>query len=273
MRWRLASLALIVLAAWLLAACGGKDGDAEPAATPSESSEVAAAPAEPRLPTVSAIADAETSEDAPDDASIEDDYGDDGAASAEQATDAAYDPLYGEGGQAEAAPATATAAPQPTVAAATPTPPPSPVAGYRLRVPRLAVDAVMIDLGVDANGVIEVPLEAQTVSWYRFTSLPGQAGNTLLGGHITWRGATAVFRYLEDVEAGDEIFIDTPSGETLHYIVEEVWWAEPNTSEDVRRVIGTRSGRETVTLFTCGGVWDTTNREYSHRRVVTAVRV
>lgn len=206
-----------------------------------------------------------------------------------QATaDATADEIDGTaaGSSADAA-GTSTPSPSPSGTTAPPTvqpqaaapPPPtptalqSPVAGYRLRVPSLGVSATMTDLGVDDAGVMEVPLEAQLVGWYRFTSLPGQPGNVLLGGHITWHGATAVFRYLESMSPGDTIYIDTPDGQTLQYVVQEAWWAQPYSITDVRRVIGTRSGPETVTLFTCGGTWDSADREYSHRRVVTAVRV
>ena len=170
--------------------------------------------------------------------------------------------------------AAATASPTAVVAQAPPPPPPaSGIEGYRLRVPRLGIDAFMLDLGVDDDGVMEVPREAQTVAWYRFTSVAGEPGNILLGGHITWGGATAVFRYLEEMSDGDEVFIDTTSGETIHYVVRETWWADPYAINDVRKVIGTRIGQQSITLFTCGGVWNTDAREYSHRRVVTAYRV
>ena len=251
---------------------------------------------EPTLPGADAIADAE-------DASVEEATVSEGlregppaaAASQQSDTEAAdgYDssqagtaPAAGAqpADQASSAPdaqpaATAQAAPaaSPTaVVAQAPPPPPPPVSGiegYRLRVPRLGIDAFMLDLGVDDDGVMEVPREAQTVAWYRFTSVPGEAGNILLGGHITWGGVTAVFRYLEEMSDGDEVFVDTPSGETIHYVVRETWWADPYAINDVRKVIGSRIGQQSITLFTCGGIWNTDAREYSHRRVVTAYRV
>ena len=246
----------------------------------------------PRLPSAAAIAEAEggavaadASTDTPAPAddppatvaqSAPDPYaeGDDGYSAASSSEPA---PAATAAAQEEEQPAAAEQAAQPAPAVApAPQPPPAPVSvieGYRLRVPRLGIDAFMIDLGVDDQGVMEVPREAQTVAWYRFTSVPGEPGNILLGGHITWGGATAVFRYLEEMTNGDQIFIDTPSGETIHYVVRETWWADPYARQDVRRVIGGRSGSQSITLFTCGGIWSTDAREYSHRRVVTAVRV
>ena len=274
----------IALLVWGLAGGGdaGPDGPVQIAG---------AEPEEPRLPSPDAIADAEDDAATPRDAAAVaasdsdltydtyDTYDTEAAAAAGSSPPAASgadgSDATTDGSGADAA----DARPRPTSAVASaPRPPPprepaSPVAGYRLRVPSLGVSAIMIDLGVDATGVMEVPLEAQAVAWYRFTSLPGEDGNILLGGHITWRGATAVFRYLEEMEAGDQVIIDTPSGESLRYVVREAWWAQPYEQSDVRRVIGSRSGEQTVTLFTCGGIWDTDAREYSHRRVVTAVRI
>lgn len=236
-----------------------------------------AEPEAPRLPSPDAIAAAEQDSDADTDAAAATRDGEDDADGAVVAAPAqqpaAADSSDGaDDTDASPAPSPSSVAPAPQPPTPTPTPA-SPVDGYRLRVPSLGVNAIMIDLGVDQDGVMEVPLEAQTVAWYRFTSRPGEPGNTLLGGHITWGGVTAVFRYLEEMEAGDVVIIDTPDGESLRYVVREAWWAEPYEQSDVRRVIGSRSGEETVTLFTCGGIWDTDAREYSHRRVVTAVRV
>jgi LPXTG-site transpeptidase (sortase) family protein len=285
-----AAVVAIVIGALVIASLGRGSDDAAPGPT---GQTAGAEPDAPRLPSPDAIAAAEDGDADP--ASTEDADAGTGAsedtvavASAPQpAADEASDGADASGAAAaedasaeETADDSSTEASPPpanALAQAPPAPPPapdpaSPVEGYRLRVPSLGVNAIMIDLGVDANGAMEVPLEAQTVAWYRFTSMPGEPGNILLGGHITWRGVTAVFRYLEEMEAGDEVYIDTPGGETIRYVVREAWWAQPYEQADVRRVIGTRSGQQTVTLFTCGGIWDTNSREYSHRRVVTAER-
>jgi len=68
----------------------------------------------------------------------------------------------------------------------------------RLRVPALAIDAEIIPVGVTAVGDYEVPPASQ-VGWYRFGSVPGEAGSAVLAAHIAWDGVDGVFRHLADL--------------------------------------------------------------------------
>lgn len=120
------------------------------------------------------------------------------------------------------------AAPAPSPAAASPpvTPSFSPTAlaaappipdGYRVRVPRLAIDLPITE------GVIERDIDQQrTPEGYAFhlpgTSVPGRGGNTFLYAHAR----IGMFLSLWNARVGDDVTIATPDGGTLHYVVREV---------------------------------------------------
>ncbi len=172
--------------------------------------------------------------------------------------------------------------PEPTVAPATPstgsaatTPrPPTPRAApavVRVRIPALGVDAPILQMGVDAAGVMEIPQSPSTVAWYGFTALPGSSGNAVMAGHVTWGGARAVFYQLQNLRAGDAIEVQTGEG-GIRYAVQRTYLVRPEEA-DIAHIIGPRDGPQTLTLITCGGTFDSSAREYDHRVIVFATRI
>lgn len=163
--------------------------------------------------------------------------------------------------------------------AATPNIVPTPVAPstsasastVRLEIPAIGVDARVIRMGIDGNGVMEVPRDGELVAWYEFTSQPGAPGNAVMSAHLNYRGSIAVFWRLDDLDSGDRITV-VADGERLDYVVSSTYLVRPEDA-DLREILGGRSGPETITLITCGGVWDAAEREYDHRVIVRATRV
>lgn len=169
----------------------------------------------------------------------------------------------------EPTPAVATSTP--TSASATAAPGPRPSASVRLQIPAIGVDAGVIRMGLDANGVMEVPYNGQLVAWYDFTSVPGAPGNAVMSAHLDYRGSTAVFWRLSELEDGDRVTV-LMEDEPIEYVVSRVYLTRP-AEANLREILGGRSGPQTLTLITCGGVWDSAEGEYDHRVIVQATRV
>jgi LPXTG-site transpeptidase (sortase) family protein len=141
----------------------------------------------------------------------------------------------------------------------------------RVRIPALAVDAPVLQMGIDAAGAMEVPQSPTTVAWYGFAATPGSAGNAVMAAHVTWGGARAVFNQLHALRAGDIIEVRTAAGD-LRYAVQRTYLVRPEEA-DVAAIVGPREGPQTLTLITCGGSFDSSIREYDHRVIVFATRV
>ena len=79
------------------------------------------------------------------------------------------------------------------------------------------------------------------------TSLPigGENTNCVIAGHRGWRGAS-YFRYITELEAGDEVIITNLWGE-LRYTVVDTRVIAPN---DVKQIL-IQEDRELLTLLTC----------------------
>ena len=162
---------------------------------------------------------------------------------------------------------TATAAPEPTVA---PTVAPEvPIA--RLVIPSIRVNAPVTPRGVSADGVMEDPKGPTEVAWYTFSALPNRPGNIVMAGHVDYINyGAAVFYSIGKLKQGDEIRIDLQNGETATYRVTSVTLYDEATAP-VAEIVGP-TDVETVTLITCGGVFNRALREYESRTVVKAER-
>lgn len=187
--------------------------------------------------------------------------------------------IYGSAEPAAAPTVAAAAPPAPeptsvgssTVATSPPPNSPRPVPDVRLEIPAIGVNAWVIRMGLDQNGVMEVPRNAQLVAWYDFTSVPGAPGNAVMSAHLDYRGSTAVFWRLGDLTVGDRISVIL-EGESVDYVVSNIYSTRPEDA-DLREIIGGRTGATTLTLITCGGIWDAAEGEYDQRVIVQAKRV
>src|SRR3989442_1325534 len=79
-------------------------------------------------------------------------------------------------------------------------PPAAPSALGRLVISAIGVDAPIAVAGRDEQGRMAAPRGPAEVTWYDFTSWPGQPGNAVLAGHLNWRdGSAGVFSHLADL--------------------------------------------------------------------------
>ncbi|MBV9120663.1 MAG: class F sortase [Chloroflexi bacterium] len=141
-------------------------------------------------------------------------------------------------------------------------------AGSRLQIPSIGVDAPLITLGVDRDGVMQVPDNGRDVAWYNFSAPPGSAGNAVLAGHVdTATSTTAVFSRLKDLKPGDKLDI-AGAGKQIDY---EVFWSKqwPDATAPLALILG-NAPSATLTLITCAGTWDRSAQNYSDRLVVRA---
>jgi sortase (surface protein transpeptidase) len=125
--------------------------------------------------------------------------------------------------------ATSAAAPTPTAtpagsatsavatAAASPTPTPPIPAGYRIQMPRLAIDLEIREGDIERDTV-----QQRTPEHYAFhlpgTGLPGGGTNSYIYAHAR----SGMFLSLWNTRVGDVVWISTPDGRALKYVVSEI---------------------------------------------------
>ena len=143
-------------------------------------------------------------------------------------------------------------------------PPAPPV---RLRIPSINVDAPVEHVGKTPSGAMDVPENVWHVAWYEPGTVPGNAGNAVLSGHLDdYRGEPTVFAYLYRLQPGDRVVITDEDEGVREFEVTKVasyGWNDAPLLE----VFGPEDEAD-LNLITCGGTWNEAAQNYSERLVV-----
>ena len=160
------------------------------------------------------------------------------------------------------------------------TPTPTPWQPVRLRIPHMSVDAPIINVGKTASGAMDAPVSKAinspywtSVFWYDLGAAPGQSGNAVIAGHVDRVGGDpAIFWTLSSLGPGDDVYITTASGQSLHFVVNRVvaYPASAPPQDAINAVFGPTTAHH-LNLITCSGVW--TGNGYDQRLVVFTTEV
>jgi LPXTG-site transpeptidase (sortase) family protein len=137
----------------------------------------------------------------------------------------------------------------------------------RLRIPSISVDAPVVEVGLLSDGTMDVPGNLWTAAWLANSALPGQPGSSVIAGH-RGIGTPAVFSHLENVRAGDMIFVSDAAGGELVYQATRVVSLDLSAATQVE-VFGPIAQSQLV-LVTCVGKYSSRTGTYDHRLVVFA---
>ena len=157
----------------------------------------------------------------------------------------------------------------------------------RLKIPTVSVDARIASRTVGRDGVMADPSGPADVVWYDLGDWPGlggkpgEGGNAIFSGHVDYdylipyagvpyRGQ-GVFSKISTLSTGDLIELEY-GGKTLRYQVVSRRQYSAGSNTDWTAVWSSKVPKDSITLYTCGGPFDTVTREYSDRVVVRAER-
>ncbi|MFG1805047.1 class F sortase [Streptomyces sp. NPDC049040] len=123
-----------------------------------------------------------------------------------------------------------------------------------LQIPAIGVDTPLMQLGLAADGTVQVPpIEAHDkAGWYRYSPTPGQIGPAVILAHVTvGTYGDGVFRDLARLRQGDRIVARLENGTAAVFTVDEVRTvAKAHFPTDA--VYGPVD-RPELRLITCGG--------------------
>ncbi len=151
----------------------------------------------------------------------------------------------------------------------------------RLVIASIGVDAKIEAVGLepDTSGADSTNAGESTVAvpgrteagWYKFGSTPGEAGATVLAGHVDLGGAEGVFWDLTELEGGSAIEVHLSDGSVANYrtIRGTDFSRDTLPSAELFR----QSGAPALHLITCGGEFNRNLGRYESNYVVTAAPV
>ena len=109
------------------------------------------------------------------------------------------------------------------------------------------------------------------LGWYEYGPAPGEAGSSVIAGHVDHDGRRGAFFGLSRLDPGAVVTIDYQDGSSRAWRV--VARRQYLKSELPVDLLFARTGAPTLTLVTCGGLYDASKRSYRDNVVVFAVPV
>ncbi|MDE1925425.1 MAG: class F sortase [Patescibacteria group bacterium] len=137
----------------------------------------------------------------------------------------------------------------------------------QLQIPKLNIDSSVLGVGLGVTGNMAVPPNFTDVGWYKYGPVPGQWGSAVIDGHVdNGLSLAGVFKRLNELSVGDDVYIVTTSGTRLHFVVTDVE-SYPYEAVPVGQVFDQADAKR-LNLITCEGSWVEGGKTYDHRLVV-----
>ena len=154
-----------------------------------------------------------------------------------------------------------------------PTATPDPFAGagspVQLEIPAIGVVSLVEQVGMTADGAMDVPKGWMNVGWYHVGFQPGQPGNAVMAGHLDSRsGGPAIFWDLSRLQPGDEAIVTYENGDRYTFAVQNIEVVPYDVQGEKVATIFGPSQTADLNLITCNGDWDRGKATYTQRLVV-----
>ena len=146
-------------------------------------------------------------------------------------------------------------------------PPSAPVA---LDIPAIGVHTPLIQLGQAADGTADVPPgePGSPAGWYQFSPTPGEAGPSVILGHVnSTLTNVGVFYRLHELKVGEQFSVTRADHTVAVFQMDRA--AEFRKDDFPTLDVYGNTNRAEIRLITCGG-YDSSSRLYTENTVVYA---
>jgi sortase A len=137
-----------------------------------------------------------------------------------------------------------------------------------ITIPKLGVNARVLQTGVTSSGALGTPSNVFDTAWYTGSAKPGQPGATLIDGHVSSWTTHGVFYGLKSLVAGDQIQIQRGDGQILTYQVVKSQTYTDNEVDMQAAMTPVVAGKSGLNLITCTGQVKPGTSEFNQRVIV-----
>jgi len=159
-----------------------------------------------------------------------------------------------------------TASPMLTSATASNIPAPAISVPMSLGVPALGIETHVMELGLNANGTVQVPPNTVEAGWYKYGPTPGRRGSAVILAHVDSYKGIGVFFYIKNLRAGNVINVTLRNHSVAHFKVNRVMEYSQKSFPDA--LVYKNHGTTVLNLVTCGGIFDHATGSYESNIVV-----
>lgn len=137
----------------------------------------------------------------------------------------------------------------------------------RLQIAAIGVDSTLMDLGLRADGTMEVPPSGFPAGWFTGAPTPGEMGPAIIAGHVDWKGP-GVFYDLHNLKPGDRVTVTRKDGSAPVFRVTRVEHFPKNQFPTA--VVYGDLDHAGLRLITCGGTFNQQSGHYEDNIVAFA---
>ena len=142
----------------------------------------------------------------------------------------------------------------------------------KIVIPAIKVSTTkFLKVGIDADGLMEVPKTASTVAWFTGSPSPGELGPSVIVGHVDMSGKPGVFFNLKLLKQGDPITVTRADGNIVKFLVTKIA-SYPKIEFPTEEVYGDIDYAG-LRIITCGGAFDKKSKHYLSNIIVFAKMV
>jgi hypothetical protein len=136
-----------------------------------------------------------------------------------------------------------------------------------IRLPGINAEGFIQKVGVDQSRQIAVPTNIHLAGWFIDAVAPGDAGLSIIDGHLDGSSQPGIFANLGQLKPGDTYEIELASGSIRRFRVKTVQSLSVAAAASVlfSQIPGLA---RPVNLITCGGVFVKSAKSYDQRVVV-----
>jgi sortase (surface protein transpeptidase) len=137
-----------------------------------------------------------------------------------------------------------------------------------VHIPAIGVDSTLMQLGLRADGSLQVPPSGFPAGWYTGAPTPGELGPAILAGHVDWSGQPGVFSRLRELTPDAQVTVTRQDGSAAVFRVTQVK-QYPKDKFPTSEVYGDLD-HPGLRLITCGGSFDRQTRNYEDNIIAFA---
>ena len=142
-----------------------------------------------------------------------------------------------------------------------------------LSIGKLGIESRVMALGTLQNGQLATPRNIYDTGWFTGSSKPGQAGATLIAGHMTGLKNYGVFTNLSKLIRGDIISIERGDGKVISYKVVTTIQVPVAGVDMSSLMVPVVAGKPGLNLITCTGSFVTKLNTFSDRLLVYTTQI
>jgi LPXTG-site transpeptidase (sortase) family protein len=139
-----------------------------------------------------------------------------------------------------------------------------------LIIPKINVNARVVAVGLTKTNAIGTPSNVYDTAWYNGSNLPGQAGATLIDGHVSSWTTNGVFYNLKTLTPGDTMQVELGNGSMLTYKVVKTQVFQSNNIDVASLLRPITTGKPGLNLITCTGDVISGTSDFAERFVAYA---